>query len=85
MAIFRAQDEVYESIEGVHFLMRDDIARKNFPCVITREALRERGSTHESLLDAMQVFAAYRGEVERVASNSWERGEADHRGLYPSD
>jgi Protein of unknown function (DUF1488) len=81
VTIVRAQDEVYESTEGIHFLMRDDNARKNFPCLITREALTERGSIHEPPLEPMQVFAAYRGEIERVASDCWERGGADHRGI----
>jgi Protein of unknown function (DUF1488) len=81
MAIVRAQEEVYESAEGVHFLMRDDRAPKNFPCLITREALTERGSTHQPPLDPMQVFMAYRDEIERVASTCWEEGGADHRGI----
>jgi hypothetical protein len=81
MAIVRAQDEVFESTEGVHFLMRDESARRNVPCVIAREALTGRGSSHEPPLDPMQVFMAYRGEIEQVASDCWERGEADHRGI----
>jgi hypothetical protein len=80
MAIVRAQDEVYESTEGVHFLMRDDIAWKNIPCLITREALAERGSAYQPL-DPMQVFTIHRDEIERVAGDCWERGEIDPRGI----
>jgi hypothetical protein len=81
MAIVRAQDEVFESTEGVHFLMRDENTRRNVPCVIAREALTARGLTHEPPLDPMQVFTAYRGGIERVAGDCWERSEADHRGI----
>jgi uncharacterized protein DUF1488 len=77
MAIVRAQSEVYESIKGVHFLMRDDNTRKTFACLITREALAKRGSAQEPPLSPMQVFTAYRDEIERVANDCWERGEVD--------
>ena len=81
MAIVRAQSAVFESIKGVHFLMRDDNTRKTLACLITREALTERGSTHEPPLDPMQVFTAYRDEIERAANDCWERGEVDHGGI----
>jgi hypothetical protein len=81
MAIVRAQDEVFESAEGIHFLMRDREARKNVPCVVTREALMVRGATYDPPLATMQVFEAYRAEIERVASECWERGEVDRRGI----
>jgi hypothetical protein len=81
MAIVRAQSEVFESTEGVHFLMREDNTRRTFACLITRDALTERGSTHEPPLDSMQVFAAYRDEIERVANDCWERGEVDQGGV----
>jgi Protein of unknown function (DUF1488) len=81
MAIVRAQEEVFESAEGIHFLMRDHAARKNVPCVITRDALIVRGSTHDPPLAPIEVFETYRGEIERVANECWERGEADRRGI----
>ena len=81
MAIVRAQDEVYESIDGVHFLMRDDIARRNFPCVITREALTERGSTHEPPLARSRSSRPIAAKSSAWQPNCWERGEADHRGF----
>ena len=81
MAIVRAQSQVFESIKGVHFLMRDANTRKTLACLITREALTERGSIHEPPLDPMQVFTAYRDEIERVADDCWERGEVDDGGI----
>jgi hypothetical protein len=54
---------------------------KILPAWITREALTERGSTHEPPLDPMQVFTAYRDEIERVANDCWERGEVDDGGV----
>jgi uncharacterized protein DUF1488 len=81
MAIVRAQQEVFESVEGIHFLMRDPEARKNVPCVITREALAERGAAHVPPLAPLGVFEAYRGEIERLANECWERGEVDDRGI----
>jgi Protein of unknown function (DUF1488) len=81
MPIVRAQDEVFESVEGIHFLMRDPAAHKNVPCVIVREALITRGSTYDPPLAPMQVFEACRVEIERKANECWERGEADRRGI----
>jgi hypothetical protein len=81
MAFIRAQDEVFESVEGIHFLMRDQHARKNVACVVAREALTARGSIHDPPLSAMQAFETCRAEIERIASDRWERGEADHRGI----
>jgi Protein of unknown function (DUF1488) len=81
MPIVRAQNEVFESVEGVHFLMRDHDVLKNVPCVVTREALMVRGSTHNPPLTPMQVFETYRVEIEGSASECWDRGEVDHRGI----
>jgi Protein of unknown function (DUF1488) len=81
MAFIRAQNEVFESVEGIHFLMRDHDVHKNVPCVITREALAELGSTHDPPLAPIEVFEAYRGEIERLATERWERREVDQRGI----
>jgi hypothetical protein len=81
MAIIRAQNEVFESVEGIHFLMRDHEMRKNVPCVIAREALADLGSTHEPPLAPIEVFEAHRDEIERLANECWERGEVDRRGI----
>jgi Protein of unknown function (DUF1488) len=81
MAIIRAQNEVFESVEGIHFLMRDHEVRKNVPCVITREALAELGSTHDPPLARIEVFEAHRSEIERIANECWERREVDDRGI----
>jgi hypothetical protein len=81
MAIIRAQNEIFESVEGIHFLMRDHDVRKNVPCVITREALAELGSTYDPPLASIEVFEAHRGEIERMANEYWERREVDKRGI----
>jgi hypothetical protein len=65
MPLVRAQDEVFESVEGIHFLMRDPDRREYVACVITHEAL-----THEPPLGPMQVFDNYRGEIEQAASDA---------------
>jgi hypothetical protein len=72
MPLVRAQDEVFESVEGIHFLMRDPDRREYVACVITHEAL-----TREPPLGPMQVFDNYRGEIEQAASDRWDRGEVD--------
>jgi hypothetical protein len=79
MPLVRAQDEVYGSFEGIHFLMHDPSARQNVACIVTREALADRGSTHNPPLDLMQVFESYRIEVERAAGDLWDRGEIGPR------
>jgi hypothetical protein len=46
MTFARAQDETYESFEGIHFLMWDPNSREQIPCLITREALTDWGAAH---------------------------------------
>jgi hypothetical protein len=81
MAFIRAQNEVFESIKGIHFLMRDHDVRKNVPCVITHEALAELGSTLDPPLALIEVFEACRDKIERIANECWKRRELDHRGI----
>jgi len=58
MPLLRAKDEFYESVEGIHFLMRDPDRRKYVACLITRVALIGRGTAHEPPLGSMQVHYA---------------------------
>lgn len=80
MTFLRGQDEIFESFEGIHFLMWDPNSREQIPCVISREALANRAAAHEPPLAELQkVFYAYRGEIEHAASERRDRGELDHR------
>jgi hypothetical protein len=81
LALVRHQDEIYESVEGVHFLMRTSDKQENVACVITREALADRGASHHPPLNTKQVFDTYLDEIERAANDRWERGEVDKRSL----
>jgi len=77
MPLVRGQDTVFETVKGIHFLMRDPNTRDYIACLITHEALIDSGATHEPPLAPMQVFDIYRSEIERVASDRWDRGEMD--------
>ena len=79
MPLLRAKDEFYESVEGIHFLMRDPDRRKYVACLITRVALIGRGTAHEPPLGSMQVFDNYRGEIEQAVGDRWDGGQAYDR------
>jgi hypothetical protein len=80
MTFLRARDEIFESFEGIHFLMWDPNSREQIPCVISREALANRAAAHDPPLAKLQtVFDSYRGEIEQAASGRWDRGELNHR------
>jgi hypothetical protein len=81
LPLVRHQLEVYESVQGIHFLMRDANTRQQVACVITREALAHRAASYHPQLNAIQVFDTHRDEIERAASDRWDRGEMDKRGL----
>jgi hypothetical protein len=77
MPLVRGQDTVFETVKGIHFLMRDPNTREYIACLITHEALIYRGTPHEPSLAPMQVFDIYRSEIERAASDRWDHGEVD--------
>ena len=79
MPLVRGQDTVFETVKGIHFLMRAPNTREYIACLITHQALIDRGATHEARLAPMQVFDIHRSEIERAASDRWDRGEVDGR------
>ncbi len=84
MPLARAQEEVFEGIDGIHFLMRDVQAKTKegeVPCLITLEALTDRGTAHDPPLTAGAIFEADRDAIEQTASDKWDRGELDDKGV----
>jgi len=77
MPLVRGQNTDFETVKGIHFLMRDPNTREFIACLITHQALIDRGATHEPRLAPMQVFDVHRSEIERAASDRWDRGEVD--------
>ena len=77
MPLMRGQNIVFETVKGIHFLMRDPNTREFIACLITHQALIDSGATHEPRPAPMQVFDVHRSEIEGTASDRWDRGEVD--------
>ena len=60
MPLVRGQNTVFETVKGIHFLMRDPNTREFIACLITHQALIDSGATHEPRLAPMQVLDVHR-------------------------
>jgi hypothetical protein len=47
MPLVRGQNIVFETVKGIHFLMRDPNTREFIACLITHQALIDSGAAHE--------------------------------------
>lgn len=77
MPLNRAPDPSYdENMDGVAFAMLDQ-NNKRVVCRVSSEALVDRGARDKQhLTPLLDLFKAYRLDVERIASKKYDAGDA---------
>ena len=78
MPLVRGQNTVFETAKGIHFLMRDPNRREFIACLITHQALIDRGATHEPPLARCRcsMFIAAKLSEQQVTAGTVARWTA---------